>query len=190
MLSSAITSVSGASKVFTMSLITYSNQAKMKILKVPKKIIKLYGAVSVQCCLSMVNNLSKIINYYNNKYKKPSDPKANFIKLSAPSIFISSAEDPHLNLIIAWPPADSDPLEGLNESEIKGLNNQQKYQSSGYGYYAIQSTKPQTLGYGLNDSPIGLAAWIIEKFHAWTDDENDKLILDLDEVLALSLIHI
>ena len=60
MLSSAITSVSGASKVFTMSLITYSNQAKMSILKVPKKIIHKHGAVSIQCCLSMVNNLSKI----------------------------------------------------------------------------------------------------------------------------------
>ena len=60
MLSSAITSVSGASKVFTMGLVTYSNQAKMIILKVPKKIIQKHGAVSVQCCLSMVNNLSKI----------------------------------------------------------------------------------------------------------------------------------
>ena len=60
MLSSAITSVNGASKVFTMGLVTYSNQAKMSILKVPKKIIQKHGAVSVQCCLSMVNNLSKI----------------------------------------------------------------------------------------------------------------------------------
>ena len=60
MLSSAITSVSGSSKVFTMGLVTYSNQAKTSILKVPQKIIKKYGAVSVQCCLSMVNNLSKI----------------------------------------------------------------------------------------------------------------------------------
>ena len=60
MLSSAITSVSGSSKVFTMGLVTYSNQAKTNILKVNKKIIKKYGAVSVQCCLSMVNNLGKI----------------------------------------------------------------------------------------------------------------------------------
>ena len=60
MLSSAITSVSGSSKVFTMGLVTFSNQAKTSILKVPKKIIKQYGAVSVQCCLAMVNNLSKI----------------------------------------------------------------------------------------------------------------------------------
>ena len=60
MLSSAITSVSGSSKVFTMGLVTYSNQAKTSILKIPQKIIKKYGAVSVQCCLAMVNNLSKI----------------------------------------------------------------------------------------------------------------------------------
>ena len=60
MLSSTIASVSGASKVFTMGLVTYSNQAKINILKVPKKIIQKHGAVSVQCCLSMVNNLSKI----------------------------------------------------------------------------------------------------------------------------------
>ena len=60
MLSSAITSVSGSSKVFVMGLVTYSNQAKTSILKVPQKIIKKYGSVSVQCCLAMVNNLSKI----------------------------------------------------------------------------------------------------------------------------------
>ena len=60
MLSSAITSVSGSSKVFTMGLVTYSNQAKTSILKVPQKIIKKYGSVSVQCCLAMVNKLSKI----------------------------------------------------------------------------------------------------------------------------------
>ena len=60
MLSSAITSVSGSSKVFSMGLVTYSNQAKITVLKIPKKIIQKYGAVSIQCCLSMVNNLSKI----------------------------------------------------------------------------------------------------------------------------------
>ena len=60
MFSSTITSVSGSSKVFTMGLITYSNQSKNLLLKVPKQIIKKHGAVSVQCCFSMVNNLSKI----------------------------------------------------------------------------------------------------------------------------------
>ena len=60
LLSSAITSVSGSSKVFSMGLVTYSDRAKTIMLKVPKKIIKKYGAVSIQCCLAMVNNLSKI----------------------------------------------------------------------------------------------------------------------------------
>ena len=60
MLSSSITSVSGSSKVFHLGLITYSNKSKIDILKIPKKIINKYGAVSKECCLSMVNNLSKI----------------------------------------------------------------------------------------------------------------------------------
>jgi len=60
MLSSTITSISGASKVFKLGLITYSNQSKNTILKVPEKIIKKFGAVSTQCCLAMVNNLKKI----------------------------------------------------------------------------------------------------------------------------------
>ena len=60
MLSSAITSISGASKVFNIGFITYSNQAKIKFLKVNKNIIKKYGAVSHECCFAMVKNLSKI----------------------------------------------------------------------------------------------------------------------------------
>ena len=60
LLSSSITSISGSSKVFTLGLITYSNQAKINNLKVPKRIIMKYGAVSYETCLSMVKNLSKI----------------------------------------------------------------------------------------------------------------------------------
>ena len=60
LLSSCITSVSGSSKVFDLCLITYSNQSKIKILNVSKNIIKKYGAVSEQVCLSMVKNLNKI----------------------------------------------------------------------------------------------------------------------------------
>ena len=66
LLSSIITSNAGSSKVFDLGLVTYSNQAKQKILKVPNKIIKKYGAVSTQCCLSMVNNLSKISKSHIN----------------------------------------------------------------------------------------------------------------------------
>mgnify|MGYP005718528589 CR=1 FL=1 len=60
LLASAITSISGASKVFNLGLVTYSNQAKIKVLKVNKNIIRKYGAVSHECCSAMVKNLSRI----------------------------------------------------------------------------------------------------------------------------------
>ena len=60
LLSSSITSVSGSSKVFNFGLVTYSNQSKINLLKVPKNIIKKYGTVSEQVCLAMVKNISKI----------------------------------------------------------------------------------------------------------------------------------
>ena len=60
LLSSSITSISGSSKIFNLGLVTYSNQAKVKILKIPKRIIIEYGAVSYETCLAMVKNLSKI----------------------------------------------------------------------------------------------------------------------------------
>ena len=60
LLASSITSISGSSKVFNMGLVTYSNNAKVKLLKVPKKTITKHGAVSYETCLSMLKNLSKI----------------------------------------------------------------------------------------------------------------------------------
>ena len=60
MLSSTITSVSGSSKVFTLGIVAYSNQSKIKVLKVPKNIIRKYGSVSEPVCLAMLKNLNKI----------------------------------------------------------------------------------------------------------------------------------
>ena len=60
LLASTITSISGASKIFNLGLITYSNQAKIKVLKINKSIIRKYGAVSHECCYTMVKNLSRI----------------------------------------------------------------------------------------------------------------------------------
>ena len=60
LLSGSITSINGSSKIFTLGLVTYSNEAKIKILKVPKNIIMKHGSVSYETCLSMVKNLSKI----------------------------------------------------------------------------------------------------------------------------------
>ena len=60
LLASSITSFNGASKIFDLGLVTYSNQSKIKVLKVNKNIIRKYGSVSHECCLAMVKNLSKI----------------------------------------------------------------------------------------------------------------------------------
>ena len=60
LLAQSISSINGASKVFNLSVVTYSNDSKSSILKVPKKIINKFGAVSKECCLSMVKNLAKI----------------------------------------------------------------------------------------------------------------------------------
>ena len=60
MVSSAITAISGSSKVFTLGLVIYSNKSKINVLKIPKNIIKKYGTVSEQVCLTMVKNISKI----------------------------------------------------------------------------------------------------------------------------------
>jgi microsomal epoxide hydrolase len=73
----------------------------------------------------------------------------------------------HLNLIIAMPPEGMDPT----EAELAALTSAGEYLETGSGYAQIQGTKPQSLGYGLTDSPAGLAGWIVEKFLAWTDND-------------------
>ena len=91
----------------------------------------------------------------------------------------------HLNLVIAFPPNTENPMEGVTDKELKLLENFNKYKTQGYGYYEIHKTKPQTIGYGLNDSPIGLAAWISEKFYGWFDGNDNNLVISNDEVLSI-----
>jgi pimeloyl-ACP methyl ester carboxylesterase len=75
----------------------------------------------------------------------------------------------HLNMVVAFPPDESNPAAGLSEKEMITLMEMQRFLNEETGYQRIQGTKPQTLGYGLNDSPAGLAAWIVEKFRTWSD---------------------
>ncbi|MDC1171005.1 epoxide hydrolase [Gammaproteobacteria bacterium] len=91
----------------------------------------------------------------------------------------------HLNLVIAFPPNTEDPMEGVTDKELKLLENFNKYKTQGYGYYEIHKTKPQTIGYGLNDSPVGLAAWISEKFYGWFEGNDNNLVVTNDEVLSI-----
>jgi microsomal epoxide hydrolase len=88
------------------------------------------------------------------------------------------------------PPGEKNPTEGLTPEELKGLADMGEYQKSGSGYAQIQGTQPQTLGYGLNDSPAGLAAWIVEKFRAWSDCDGDlERSFSKDEILTNIMIY-
>jgi len=78
----------------------------------------------------------------------------------------------HLNMVPVPRPPD-DELSSLSESEMASLEEARKTMREKTGYQAIQSTRPQTLGYALNDSPAGLAAWIVEKFQEWSDCDGD-----------------
>ncbi len=78
----------------------------------------------------------------------------------------------------------------LSEGERAYLAQYQRWVEVDGGYKAIQSTKPQTLSYGLNDSPVGLAAWIVEKFRAWSDCEGDvEKRFSKDELLTNVMIY-
>jgi len=92
----------------------------------------------------------------------------------------------HSNFMIGGPPAGvTDPNEGVPEAELALRAERTEAFAEGSAYQDIQGTKPQTLGYGLNDSPAGLAAWIVEKFHGWTDnDGNPESAIGRDEILT------
>jgi epoxide hydrolase len=79
----------------------------------------------------------------------------------------------HLNMVIAFPPNPSDPTEGAEPDELAGMMETAQFLKEETGYQQIQGTKPQTLSYGLTDSPAGLAGWIVEKFHRWSDCGGD-----------------
>ena len=92
----------------------------------------------------------------------------------------------HLNFLIAGPPPGlDDPTAGVPQVELLRMQERQENFAEETGYQQIQGTKPQTLGYGLNDSPAGLAAWIVEKFRSWCDcDGHPENIFTRDELLT------
>lgn len=90
----------------------------------------------------------------------------------------------HLNMPFALPPP-GDPMQGLTDTEKADLAAYQQFEADETGYQRIQGTKPQTLGVGLNDSPAGLAAWIVEKFRTWSDCDGDvESVYTKDQLLA------
>lgn len=94
----------------------------------------------------------------------------------------------HLNMVPVAPhPADRADLSEAEQAFIKKAGAFQKTEAA---YQVIQGTKPQTLAYGLNDSPAGLAAWIVEKFHTWTDSGgNIESRVSKDDLLTNVMIY-
>lgn len=97
----------------------------------------------------------------------------------------------HLTLVFAgYPKHKADPFEGVSEEEKSVVEQRRAAMAEGTGYQAIQGTRPQTLGYGLHDSPVGLAAWITEKFHAWMDCNGDiESTITRDELLTNIMVY-
>jgi epoxide hydrolase len=94
----------------------------------------------------------------------------------------------HLTMPLTWPdPADADDPDPRAAAALAARDH---YEKSGSGYAREQATKPQTVGYGLTDSPAGQAAWILEKFHDWTDcDGHPENAIDRDAMLDTIMLY-
>ena len=96
----------------------------------------------------------------------------------------------HSNMCVANAPTGPNPNEGVPETDLKRVQAAQARSANELGYFQIQSTRPMTVGYGLNDSPAGLAAWIVEKFRAWSDsDGNVEKKFAKDDLLTNVMIY-
>jgi pimeloyl-ACP methyl ester carboxylesterase len=96
----------------------------------------------------------------------------------------------HSNMCLASAPPGPNPNDGVPEADLKRVQAAQARSTNELGYFQIQSTRPMTLGYGLNDSPVGLAAWIVEKFRAWSDSDGDvEKKFTKDELLTNVMIY-
>ena len=96
----------------------------------------------------------------------------------------------HSNMCLANAPPGPNPNDGVPPAELKRVQEAQARSATELGYFQIQSTRPMTLGYGLNDSPAGLAAWIVEKFRAWSDSGGDvEKKFTKDELLTNVMIY-
>jgi hypothetical protein len=115
----------------------------------------------------------------------PRTSVATFMALDTPEPLIGI----HLNTL-DLPPYTGPGSRPLSEAEREYLAQYQRWVDLDRGYGAIQSTRPQTLGYGLNDSPVGLAAWIVEKFRSWSDCGGDvERRFSKDQLLTTIMIY-
>ncbi|MFB7915520.1 epoxide hydrolase family protein [Streptomyces sp. NPDC056061] len=96
----------------------------------------------------------------------------------------------HVNMLMTFPSGDPSELEGLDGTDLARLGKLSRFEAELSGYMKTQATRPQTLAYGLNDSPVGQLAWIVEKFAEWTDSkELPEEAVDRDRLLTIVSIY-
>jgi pimeloyl-ACP methyl ester carboxylesterase len=95
----------------------------------------------------------------------------------------------HLNMLTTPAPKDPEELAALTDAERDHVQALERFRATGSGYGAIQSTRPQTLAYGLTDSPAGQLAWIVEKFGEWTDGNLPDEAVDRDQLLTNVMLY-
>ncbi|MFF9347242.1 epoxide hydrolase family protein [Streptomyces sp. NPDC014734] len=96
----------------------------------------------------------------------------------------------HVNMLMTFPSGDPAEMEGLDGTDLARLGKLSRFEAELSGYMKTQATRPQTLAYGLNDSPVGQLAWIVEKFAEWTDSkELPEEAVDRDRLLTIVSIY-
>lgn len=113
-----------------------------------------------------------------------------WISLTLAGVDFPHIRGAHVNFLVTAPPADPAAMAGLGESDFARLGRLGQFVNDGSGYMKIQSTRPQTLSYGLTDSPAGQLAWIVEKFFEWTDSTKaPEDAVDRDQMLTNVMIY-
>ncbi len=96
----------------------------------------------------------------------------------------------HVNMLMTFPSGDQAEFASLSEADLQRLGKLSQFDQDLSGYMKIMATRPQTLSYGLHDSPVGQLAWIVEKFKEWTDSEKTpETAVDRDQMLTIVSIY-
>jgi pimeloyl-ACP methyl ester carboxylesterase len=112
------------------------------------------------------------------------------ISLALGTIFPQQVAGVHVNMLMTFPSGDPAEMADLSQADFERLGLLQRFDTDLSGYMKIQATRPQTLAYALNDSPAGQLAWIVEKFHDWTDSEKvPEDAVDRDVMLTIASIY-
>lgn len=113
-----------------------------------------------------------------------------WITLTLAGVDFAHVRAAHVNFLVTPPPPDPAALAGLDESDLARLGLMAQFAATGSGYMKIQATRPQTLSYGLTDSPVGQLAWAVEKFWEWTGSvKAPEEAVSRDHILTNVMIH-